>query len=148
MRIEVSHIRNRTLNYIVVNKPSQLILKVITSSIPPTPHKDHSFHEASIIVLNHYYKLHKKALSKGVQVSVGEIMDSCTSFREQISGTKQSKVQLVNTRYRNESTPTFVDREATIKHWIEQNPNAGVHDLSDKFLTGIMVASAYLNKYR
>ena len=136
------------MNYICIHKPSQLIQKVITSSSAPKSDKDHSFYEASIVVLNHYYKLHKKALSKGVQVSVGDLMNSSPTFREQISGTKQSKVQLVNTRYRNESTPTFVDREATIKHWIEQNPNAGVHDLSDKFLTGTMVASAYLNKYR
>lgn len=135
-------------NFIVVNKPTQLVVKVITSSAPPTPDKDHSFHEASVVVLNHYYKLHKKALAKGVMVSVGELMDSCTSFREQISGSKQSEVQLVNTRYRNESTPTLVDREATIKHWIEQNPNAGVLELSDAFLTGTLVAKAYLNKYR
>lgn len=135
-------------NFIVVHLPSQLILKIITSPSPPIPDEYHSFHEASIVALNHFYKLHKKSLLKGVQVTVGELMDSCTSFKEQISGTKQSKVQLVNTRYRNESTPTLVDREATIKHWIEQNPNAGVLELSDAFLTGTLVAKAYLDKYR
>ncbi len=135
-------------NYVVIHEPSQLILSVIISSSVPTPEKDHSFHEASIVVLNHFYKLHKKSLLKGVQVTAGELMHSCPSFREKISGSKQNKVQLVSTRYRNESKPTFVDREATIKHWIEQNPNAGVLELSDKFLTGTVVASAYLNKYR
>lgn len=135
-------------NFIVVNKPSQLILKVITSSSQPTPDNDHSFYEASIVVLNHFYKLHKKALAKGVQVTVGELMDSCTSFREQVSGTKQSKVQLVNTRIRKEQTPTSIVRLSTIKHWIHNNPDADAHDLSDKFLTGTAVASAYLDKYR
>ncbi|MDT9678218.1 hypothetical protein F6R97_27275 [Pseudomonas sp. JV414] len=135
-------------NFIVVHKPSQLIQKVITSPTPPALDTDHSFHEASIIILNHFYKLHKKALLKGVQVSVGELMGSCTSFREQISGNKQNKIQLVTTRTRKELTATPVDREATIRDWITSNPNAGVHDLSDQFLTGTVVAKAYLNKYR
>jgi hypothetical protein len=87
-------------NFIAIHEPSQLILKVITSSSAPKSDKDHSFYEASIVVLNHYYKLHKKALSKGVQVSVGELMASSPSFREQVSNGKQSKVELVTTRYR------------------------------------------------
>ncbi|WP_143515829.1 hypothetical protein [Pseudomonas sp. R37(2017)] len=135
-------------NFIVVHKPSQLILKVITSSLPPKPDDDHSFHEASIIVLNHFYKLHKKALTRGVLVSVGELMDSCPSFSEQISGNRHSKAKLVNTRIRNEQTPTSVDRESSIKHWIASNPDANHHHLSDVFLTGTMVAEAYLDKYR
>lgn len=136
------------MNYIVLNTQSQLIQQVITSSTPPTPDNDHSFHEASIIVLNHFYKLHKKAIAKGVQVSVGELMHSCPSFHDQVSNGKQGKVQLLTTRYRNELTPTSVDRESTIRDWIKANPNADVHDLFDKFLTGTLVAKAYLNKYR
>jgi len=136
------------LNYLVIHKPSQLILKVITSPAPPTPDNDHSFHEASIIALNHFYKLVKKARLKGLQVSVGELMDSCPSFMGQVSGNKQSTVQLVTTRIRNELTSTVVDRELIIRDWINNNPNADHHNLSDKFLTGTLVAKAYLNKYR
>ncbi|MHC8343233.1 hypothetical protein [Pseudomonas sp. RT6P73] len=138
-------------NFIVVHKPSQLIRRVITSPTPPATDNDHSFIEASIIVLNHYYKLHKKALVKGVQVSAGELMDSCSSFMERISAGRAGKVQLVTTRIRKECVPVPPspdDRETTIRDWIHQNPNAGVHDLSDLFLTGTVVASAYLNKYR
>jgi hypothetical protein len=75
-------------------------------------------------------------------------MDSCPSFQDQVSNGKQGKVQLVTTRIRNELTPAVVDRESSIKHWITSNPDAGIHGLSDKFLTGTVVASAYLNKYR
>lgn len=135
------------MNYLVIHKPSQLILKVITSPTPPTPDNDHSFHEASIIALNHFYKLVKKARLKGVQVSVGELMDSCPSFTSQISSGKQNTVQLVTTRIRNECTPALVDRESTIRDWITANPIADHHDLSDKFLTGTVVAKAYINKY-
>lgn len=88
------------MNYIVVHKPSQLIQKVITSSTPLTPSNDYSFYDVSIIVLNHFYKLHKKAIAKGIHVSVGELMASSPSFREQVSNGKQSKVQIVTTRYR------------------------------------------------
>lgn len=136
------------MNYIVAHKHSQLIQKVMTSSTPPTPSNDHGFYEASIIVLNHYYKLHKKALAKGVLVSIGELMDSCPSFRDQVSGGRVGKVKLVTTRIRNELTPASVDRESTIRDWIANNSDVAVHDLSDKFLTGIAVAKAYLNKYR
>ncbi|MER2096610.1 MAG: hypothetical protein ABS977_06830 [Pseudomonas qingdaonensis] len=138
-------------NYIVVHKPSQLILKIVTSSTPPTPDKNHSFHEASIIALNHYYKLHKRALTKGVQVSIGELMHSCPSFHDQVSKGKQSKVQLATTRIRKEcepTTPSLIDRESTIREWVFNNPDVNHNDLSDKFLTGTLVAKAYLNKYR
>lgn len=135
-------------NYIVVNKPSQLIKNVITSPTPPTPDSEHSFHEASIVVLTHYYKLIKKARLKGVLVSVGELMHSCPSFMEQISGNKQSKVMLVSARIRNELTPAVVERKSSIRDWITSNPDANHHDLSDQFLTGVVVANAYLSKYR
>lgn len=135
-------------NYIVLNKQSQLLQAVITSPVQPEQDDELSYHEASIVVLTHYYKLVKKARLKGVLVSVGDLMNSCPSFMEQISGNKQSKVMAVNTRIRNELTPAVVDREASIRDWISSNPDADHHDLSDQFLTGTVVASAYLNKRR
>ncbi|WP_155953692.1 hypothetical protein [Pseudomonas sp. URMO17WK12:I12] len=138
-------------NYICIHKPSQLIQKIITCSTLPAPDNDHSFHEVSIIVLNSYYALYKKALAKDVQVSVGELMNSSPSFMNQISKGKQGKVQLVTTRIRKECVavpPSPDERQSTIRDWITSNPNAGVYDLSDKFLTGTAVAKAYLNKHR
>lgn len=135
-------------NYIVVHTPSQLIRTTYTSSKPPVLDDDHSFHVASSAVLDRYYKLKSKASRNGVQVSVGDLMNACPSFMSQISGNKQGNVQLINTRFRNELTPAVVDRESSIKSWIHQNPTAGVHDLSDMFLTGTVVAKAYMNKYR
>lgn len=71
-------------NYIVVNKPAQLILKVITTSQTPTPDEHHSFHPASTAVLNKYYKLAVKARSKGVLVSVGDLIAISPSFLESL----------------------------------------------------------------
>lgn len=103
-------------NYICVHTPSQFILRVITCPTPPTPDDYHGFHEASIVVLNHYYALLKKARLKGELVSVGDLMDNCPSFKEQVSNGK-------------ESTTAVVDRVPTILDWIKANPDADVHDL-------------------
>jgi hypothetical protein len=132
-----------------VHLPSQLILKVITSPSQPTPDEYHAFHEASIIVLSRYYMLYKKSRLKWVLVTVGELMDACPSFREQLSNGKQSKTKLIQIRYRKEQTPPPPeDRESTIRDWITANAEADHHALSDKFCTGTLVAKAYLNKYR
>lgn len=136
------------MNYLAIHKPSQLILKVITSPSQPTPDEHHSFHEASATTLNKFYKLVIKARRNGVQVTVGDLMDSCPSFKEQVSNGKQGKARLASIRYRKESTPTVVDRHKTICDWIKANADADAHDLSNKFLTGTVVAKAYLNKYR
>ena len=136
------------MNYLATHKPSQLILKVITSPSPPTPDEHHSFHEASIIILNHYYKLYTKARLKGLLVTVGELMDNCASFKEKVSNSKQGIAQLITIRYRKETTPAVVGRQSTIREWIEANPDADALDLSNKLLTGAVVARAYLNKYR
>ncbi|WP_141248959.1 hypothetical protein [Pseudomonas ogarae] len=71
-------------NYVVVNKPSQLLLKVITTSKPPTPDDVHGFHMASSTVLDKYYKLVSKARRKGVLVSVGDLAAVSPNFLESL----------------------------------------------------------------
>jgi hypothetical protein len=72
-------------NYVVVHKPSQLILKVITSSKAPTPDHDHTFHAASTTVLDKYYKLVSKARRKGVLVNAGDLAAVSPSFFESLA---------------------------------------------------------------
>lgn len=71
-------------NYIAVNKPTQLILKAITTSHTPTPDEHHAFHPASTAVLNKYYKLAGKARRNGVLVSVGDLAAVSPSFLESL----------------------------------------------------------------
>ncbi|SEE45028.1 hypothetical protein SAMN04490188_3900 [Pseudomonas kilonensis] len=73
------------LNYIVVHKPSQLIKTVVTSSKVPTPDIVHSFHAASSIVLDRYYKLANKARRTGVLVNVGDLAAISPSFLESLA---------------------------------------------------------------
>lgn len=73
------------MNYIVIHKPSQLVLKVITTSKQPTPDDDHSFHMASSAVLDRYYKLVSKARRKGVLVNVGDLAAASPSFLESLA---------------------------------------------------------------
>ncbi|CEL29918.1 hypothetical protein AB4P97_06635 [Pseudomonas sp. A1230] len=72
-------------NYIVVNKPSQLILKVITTSHAPTPDEHHAFHSASTTVLDKYYKLATKARRNGVLVNVGDLANVSPSFLQSLT---------------------------------------------------------------
>lgn len=75
-------------NFIVVHKPSQLIQTVITSSIEPTPDQNHSFHSASAIVLDRYYRLKNKANRQGVLVSAGDLAAISPSFLESLQTRK------------------------------------------------------------
>ena len=75
-------------NYIIVNKPSQLILKVITTSHQPTPDHDHVFHPVSTAVLNKYYKLATKARRAGMLVNVGDLAAVSPSFLESLANSK------------------------------------------------------------
>lgn len=75
-------------NYIVVNKPAQLVLQVITTSHTPTPDEHHAFHPASTAVLNKYYKLAGKAHRNGVLVSVGDLAAVSPSFLESLANSK------------------------------------------------------------
>lgn len=71
-------------NFIVVHKPSQLIKSIVTTSKPPTPDIDHSFHEASSTVLDKYYRLITKARRNGVCVNVGDLAAISPSFLESL----------------------------------------------------------------
>ena len=67
---------------------------------------------------------------------------------DQVGNGKTGKVKPVSTRYMNERTTVPTDRESTIRHWVENNPNADHHDLSEVFFTGSFVAKSYLSRYR
>lgn len=69
-------------NFLVLHTPSQLIKTVITSSKTPTPDNEHTFHNASITVLDKYYKLKSKKSRNGTLVSSGELAAVSPSFLE------------------------------------------------------------------
>ncbi|MNF99281.1 hypothetical protein D3C84_821740 [compost metagenome] len=55
---------------------------------------------------------------KGEKVSVGELMDSCTTFHDQVSNG-------------NPTPPPPEERPPMILDWIKANPNYDVNDLSE-----------------
>ncbi|MNC78910.1 hypothetical protein D3C75_1312480 [compost metagenome] len=71
-------------NYIVLHTPSQLIKAVITSSKAPKPDNEHTFHNASITVLEKYYKLKSKKSRNGTLVSSGELAAVSPSFLDSL----------------------------------------------------------------
>ncbi|MDR6918722.1 hypothetical protein J2X66_005625 [Pseudomonas sp. 3296] len=76
------------MNYLVTHKPSQLILKVITTAHTPIPDRDHTFHPASVAVLDKFYKLATKARRKGVLVNVGDLANVSPSFLQSLLDSK------------------------------------------------------------
>ena len=79
------------MNYLVIHKSSQLILKVITTSHTPTPDHDHAFHAASTTVLNKYFKLVSKARRAGVLVNVGDLAAVSPNFLESLADSNKRK---------------------------------------------------------
>lgn len=79
------------MNYLVTHKPSQLILKVITTSHTPTPDRDHGFHPASTTVLDKYYKLATKARRAGMLVNVGDLAAVSPSLLESLADSKRQQ---------------------------------------------------------
>lgn len=72
------------MNYLVIHKPSQVILNVVTTSHTPTPNGDHAFIFASKAVLEKYYKLAMKARRNGVFVNVGDLAAASPNFLESL----------------------------------------------------------------
>ena len=82
-------------------------------------------------------------------IDIGDLMSRSGFIADQVDNGKTAKVKPITTRYVNERESTVpTDRESTIRHWIECNPNANHHDLSEVFFTGTLVAKSYLSRYR
>ena len=82
-------------------------------------------------------------------IDIGDLMSRSGFIADQVGNGKTGKAKPATTRYVNERESTLpTDRESTIRHWIECNPNANHHDLSEVFFTGTLVAKSYLSRYR
>jgi hypothetical protein len=82
-------------------------------------------------------------------IDIGDLMSRSGYISDQVSKGKTGKAKPVPIRHVNERESTVpTDRESTIRHWVENNPNADHHDLSEVFFTGLLVAKSYLSRYR
>ncbi|MCL5224573.1 hypothetical protein [Pseudomonas nunensis] len=133
--------------YIVLHRGSNLVINVTNQTEKPSDTVTHRFIPASDKSLKHLLLMSRRQNS--TLVDIGDLMLRSGYIADQVSNGKVGKSKPVTTRHVNERESTMpTDRESTIRHWVENNPDANHHDLSEVFFTGTLVAKAYLSRYR
>ena len=133
--------------YIVLHRGSNLVINVTNQTEQPADTVTHRYIPASDKSLKHLLLMSRRQNS--TLIDIGDLMSRSGYIADQVSNGKVGKAKPVTTRYVNERESTMpTDRESTIRHWVENNPDANHHDLSEVFFTGTLVAKAYLSRYR
>jgi hypothetical protein len=141
------------MNFLVVNRPSNLIIGTVCSSYFPEDTALKLFVEVNGKSLDAYFKWNKK--NPDLLPDLGELLARSKHLNDQFA-CKLSKPIKVNTaqRYRESSQVhhTFddlsVERDKLFKDYIRKHPDVSFYDLSDVFNCGTSTAKAYLLKYR
>ncbi|MFV0931310.1 hypothetical protein [Pseudomonas jessenii] len=135
--------------YIILHRGSNLIINVTTEVENPTDTTTHRYIPANDKSLQHLLSMSRRS---DTLIDIGDLMSRSGFIADQVGNGKVGKAKPISTRYVNEratvltdSVPT--DRESTIRHWLECNPNADHHQLSEVFNTGTFVAKSYLSRY-
>ncbi|MGR6586024.1 hypothetical protein [Stutzerimonas sp. R75] len=139
------------MNYFVINKPSNLVLTVVSLKYSPADTKVEKFISASDRAIS---TLDKWMLNNpGLLIDVGDLMSRSEYTADCVVLSRSDKSQSpasVPQRhyYREEQVEKSLDRSTTVSNWIAHHPDADVHDLSEFFGMGLVAAKAYLVKYR
>ena len=78
------------MNFIVINKQSNLITGVISSSAQPTNDAKTLFIKVGELTLKKFYRLSTKAFSKGLLVDAGELASISHSFLDSLIETDKN----------------------------------------------------------
>lgn len=132
--------------YIVLHRGSNLVINVTNQTEQPADTVTHRYIPASDKSLKHLLLMSRR--QNFTLIDIGDLMSRSGYIADQVGNGKTGKAKAVSTRYINERTTVPTDRESTIRHWVENNPNANHHDLSEVFFTGTFVAKSYLSRYR
>ena len=133
-------------NYLVVNKPSNLILTVVSFKYRPTDTKVEMFIPASdkaITILDKWM-----LNNSGLLMDVGDLMSRSPYVADYISAQRNPSASPQRQYYRAEQIEKTVDRLTAIRAWIAENPDCDEHGLNEMFNTGMSAAKAYLARYR
>lgn len=131
--------------YIVLHRGSNLIINVTNQSENPTDTATHRYIPANDKSLQHLLSMSRRSHTL---IDIGDLMSRSGFIADQVGKGKTGKVKPVPTRFVNDRTTVPTDRDSTIRHWIQCNPNADYHDLSEVFFTGSLVAKSYISRYR
>ncbi|MBL4860318.1 MULTISPECIES: hypothetical protein [Stutzerimonas stutzeri subgroup] len=137
-------------NYFVINKPSNLVLTVVSLKYTPAETKVEKFIPASdraIAALDKWLKA-----NPGMLIDVGDLMSRSKYLEDYVVRTRNDKSQTPKATpqriyYRDEQIEKHVDRLTAVCNWIAEHPEADEHGLSEAFGMGTVAAKAYLAKY-
>ncbi len=137
-------------NYFIINKPSNLILKVISLKHSPAETKVEKYVPASdktIAVLDKWL-----LGNPGLLMDIGDLMSRSEYVEDYIVRTRKDKSQVPVAKpqrlyYREEQIEKYADRLTTVCNWIANHPDANENDLNEVFGMGVVAAKAYLVKY-
>lgn len=79
------------MNFIVIDKQSNLIAGVITAPTQPTETSNTLFIQVGQLTLDKYYRLSSKARKKGLLVDVGELARISHSFLDSLVETDRKR---------------------------------------------------------
>ncbi len=134
-------------NYFVINRPSNLIIDVTTTSYTPEDTNLKKFVLANDKALTIYYKWIKA--NPDVMMDIGDLASRAKLVKDIIFDGKTGKSSPKRFRYRDEVQPAIEDdRASLIAEWLRFNPTADEYNLDERFCTGVVAARAYLSRYR
>jgi hypothetical protein len=132
-------------NYLVVNKPSNLILTVVSFRYKPTNTKVEMFIPASDKAI---HIVDKWMLNNpGLLMDIGDLMSRSPYVHDYIKANRNPSASPEKQYYRTEQVEKTVDRLTSIRAWIAEHPESDEYELNDMFNTGMSAAKAYLARY-
>lgn len=132
-------------NYFVVNRPSNLVIGVVSTSYTPTDTPLKMF----VLANEQSLKFYDKHLSRNHEtlMDIGELMKKSAHITNQVSRGKTGTAKPHSQRTRAEQVISIQNREEYILSWINEHPDADEYDLHDAIPMGIVAARAYIKLY-
>lgn len=138
------------MNYFHINRPSNLITAVVSSSKTPTDTTVDLFIQAPPRALDSYYAACQR--NPDHLLDIGELMAKSGFVYDQVVSLSPVVMygydrKAMNCQSRQPVNQPVYDRNAAIQSWLELHPFINKHDLSDKFGLGVVVAQAYIDRF-
>lgn len=137
-------------NFLTVNKQSNLVSGVVTSSSTPRDTSEIKFLPATDKILDVLYKW--QGNNPSLCLDLGDLMTRSGYLADYVVRSRKDKFQAPKAKpqrqyYRDEQVEKTTDRLAAVCSWIDEHPAADAHELADAFGMGMAAAKAYMNKY-
>lgn len=133
------------MNFFVVHRGSNLVTGIVASSYKPKDTDQYRFVIVTDGILDRHQRLRD---SHGSEIDVGNIMAISPGIHDQIVSTKSGVATPKNPRPRAIQYEKVEDpRLQQISEYFVANPYATWQEIADEFLTGEVLAKAYVERF-